>query len=88
MPNDVEDIPHDNTEEQKWLDATKRIFDNALKQTPPQISRSEVESLIIGLRSNVVTPKGKAVLKMLQSYFDFMKVKHRNFMRVVAESFK
>jgi hypothetical protein len=87
MFDDLESIPADDREEQKWLEATKQAFDVALKGRPPQISRSEVESLIMGLRSNVVTPKGKEVLKMLQGYLNFMKVKHRTFMKVVSESF-
>jgi hypothetical protein len=87
MPDDLESIPLDDREEQKWLKVVKQAFDTALKGQPPQISRSQVESLIIGLRSNVATPKGERVLKMLQSYLDFMKVKHRTFMKVVSESF-
>jgi hypothetical protein len=86
MLDDLESMPLDNREEQKWLKATKQVFDTALKGRTPQISRSEVESLIMGLRNNVVTPKGKEVLKMLQSYSDYMKVKHRTFMKVVSES--
>ena len=81
--NDV-NIPQNNAEERKWLEATKHVFSDALKDAPPQISRSQVESLIIGLRSNVVTPRGKEILKMLQSYLDVMKVKHRSFLKVIG----
>ena len=84
MPDDLESIPLDDREEQKWLKATKRTFDAALTQHPPKIARSEVETLIIGLRGNVVTSRGKEILKMLQSYADFMKVKHRDFMKVAG----
>jgi len=79
-----ENIPHDDTEERKWLEATKQVFSDALKDNPPWIGRSQVESLIIGLRSNVVTPRGKEILKMLQSYADVMKAKHRPFLKVIG----
>ena len=84
MPDPVENIPHDDREEQKWIQATKNIFNAAMKQQPPQISRSEVESLIIGLRSNVVTKRGAEVLSMLEGYLKLMKDKKKSFVKITT----
>ncbi len=66
--------------EQDWLDAVEGVFQYAKRQDPPVISRSEVESLITGLRYFAKSPKGIQVLNMLNTYLDRMKKKNKKFL--------
>ena len=68
--------------EQIWLDAVEKVFDNAKKQKDQSVSRSEIESLIIGLRSVAESEKGKKVLEMLNNYLEIMKKKKKRFLKV------
>ena len=69
-------------DELKWLNAVNQIFDRARKETPSYIYRSEVESLIIGLRGNAVTDEGKTILQKLLSLETQMKTKGVNRLRL------
>jgi len=69
-------------DELKWLKAVNQIFDRARKEKPSYIYRSEVESLIIGLRSNVTTSEGKTILQKLMSLETQMKTKGVNRLRL------
>jgi hypothetical protein len=64
------------------LNNVKIVFDFAKSQKPPMISRSEVESLIIGLTSVAESPKAKQVLSMLHTYLDRMKKKNKKFLPI------
>ena len=68
--------------EQDWLDAVKQVFTDAKSRKPPLISRSEVESLVIGLRSLAQSPKGVQVLSMLNGYLGTMKKKNKKFLPI------
>jgi hypothetical protein len=68
--------------ENDWLRAIGNVFKLAAKEQPPQISRSEVESLIIGLRSLAKSPEGLRTLEMLNGYLDTMKKKNKKFLPI------
>jgi hypothetical protein len=65
-------------EELKWLRAVNQIFDNAKKENPSYIYRSEVESLIIGLRSNATSEEGRKVLQSLMTLQKRLKDSSKN----------
>lgn len=71
-----------DSREQEWLDAVENVFNYAKTQKPAKIGRSEVESLLIGMRSLNLSPKGQKVVTMLQSYFDTMKASRKNWLPI------
>jgi len=69
-----------HSEESKWLRAVNQIFDDA-KQTS-FIYRSEIESLIIGLRTNVKTEEGRKILQKLLSVESLMRSRGINKLKI------
>jgi len=84
--------PKKEAGELEWLDAVKRIFARRSKETPPLISQSEIETLLLGLQSQEripltgtpLSPIGKKTVEMLQGYLDIMKKKKKKFLPIKA----
>jgi predicted solute-binding protein len=78
------------TTEKQWLDAVEKTFTYAAQQKRPEISRSQVESLLIGgnaLRTHPTNPVkftdvGIATLEKLNKYMDIMRKKNKKFLPI------
>jgi hypothetical protein len=84
------DFDMNKTQEPEWMQSIRNIFDDARRRTPPQISQSEVETLLIGLTSQTRHPtlakplsaSGEKAREMLQGYLDIMKKKKKHWLPV------